>query len=1043
MTGWSRIFDEFGEKIYNKAIRKIDNIQIVDFDLVAKNGNIKISGKIVDGEDEIFSNVIINPSTEEIVLYDCSCGHEICEHIVILLIKANNQEIYSKVRKFSSEKDLLPLEVLLDFSQLRSLSLIRIKFDLADKKLARSPKNYVYEYIIDDVKFVKVTPEDDIFLRRLISENNIYTYPDEGISLSMSQFLRIIELLKNHPRVYLYPSREKINITDKVFVPKLKIVYESENGVKKLRIQTEEDYSNIYIIANGTEKRVLKGTEMYVFNNPIPIENWLTIFENRFKISEKEFPKFFGKFFELLSKSASITMSEEIDISKPVIVDVKDVVIKLHLDYNQGIEKLYWEPIIFYQDKETRIKDLFDVLVNHVEIGNNYYISDLKGLKQVVLNTLYEIGMKEYILSINNLSHYIPIDKNSFINKILVNYSKWKDKVELSNRTKLIVPIEVNIVFDVDIQTEGRNNFKFQFKVFFVDRETNSISREMVFDSFVKNFSEIPSNGVIEISGKYYKVLNISEIQDILEKVKEIAIEDKSESSLIKLVRILSLEDELINNKLSQSLRVNKDANVERLKTEMTSMGRSIDITFPEEVKDILREYQKSGYYWLNFLYRNNFGGILADDMGLGKTLQSLAFIRKIREFNKELPSLVICPTSLTHNWAREIEKFFPSMKYVIIAGKPKDREELLKNYKDYDIIITSYALLRNDMDMYIDKEFEVVIVDEAQYIKNKEAKITKYVKLLNSKIKVALTGTPIENSVSDLWSIFDFIMPGMLGDYQYFIEKYSKPENYNELAKRISYFVLRRKKEDVLKELPRKIEQNIFVPLSPEQSEIYEKMIKEVRMNILKQVGELGFEKSKIHILSALTKLRQICNHPYLISEEYRNIRSGKMELLMDLLDDAIQGGHKVLVFSQFVEMLKIIKEEFDNLGIKYSYLDGSTKNRQKVIDEFNTNDDIKVFLISLKAGGFGINLTSADIVILYDPWWNPMIEKQAMDRAHRIGQTKTVNVYKLISENTIEEKILSLQESKRQIFSSVIEASSSVLSSMTWDEVKSLLEF
>ncbi|MFN4245423.1 MAG: DEAD/DEAH box helicase, partial [Brevinematia bacterium] len=379
---------------------------------------------------------------------------------------------------------------------------------------------------------------------------------------------------------------------------------------------------------------------------------------------------------------------------------------------------------------------------------------------------------------------------------------------------------------------------------------------------------------------------------------------------------------------------------------------------------------------------------------------------------------------------------------YAVISGRPRDREEILSNYKNYDIIITSYALLRNDIDAYVDREFEIVIVDEAQYIKNRDAKITKYVKLLNSKIKIALTGTPIENSISDLWSIFDFIMPGMLGNYQNFIEKYSRPENYEDLAKRISYFVLRRKKEDVLKELPRKIEQNVFVPLSAEQSEIYEKMVKELRLSVLKQVGDVGFEKSKIHIFSALTKLRQVCDHPWLISDEYRNLKSGKMELLMDLLDDAIEGGHKVLVFSQFVEMLKIIKEEFDRQGIKYSYLDGSTKNRQKVIDEFNENNDIKVFLISLKAGGFGINLTSADIVILYDPWWNPMVEKQAMDRVHRIGQVKTVNVYKLISENTIEEKILSLQESKKLIFSNVIEASSSILSSMTWDEIKNLFE-
>ncbi|MEN2998710.1 MAG: DEAD/DEAH box helicase [Brevinematia bacterium] len=1044
MVGKSKILGEFGERLYNKALKKLEGAQVENIEFTSEDHSIRISGKIQDGEEVFFTEVVIDATSDNIIDFRCSCNEE-CEHVVMLLLSSSNQdkeEIISRMRKFNSEKRLLPLEVLLDFSHLKLLSVIRVRFDLADKKLARSPKNYIYEYIVDDVKTVKVTPEDDKFLRYLISENNVYTYPDEGISLSMSQFLRMVELIKEHPRVYIYPSHEKLIVSNKVFVPKLRVVYESVDGIKKLKIQTEEDYSDVYVIANGNEKRVLRGNELYVFDNPIPIENWLAILENKFKISEKEFPKFFGKFYELLSNSSLLKLSEEIDISKPVIVDVKDLEVKLYLDYNESIEKLYWEPIIVLKNKEVRIKDIFDVLVNHIEIDRNHFVSDLKALRQVILNELYEIGMKEYLLSLSNPSQYIPIDKESFVKKILVNYTLWKNRVELSNRTKLLVPIEVEIVFDIDISTESRTNFKFQFKVFFIEVGSKNIVKEVSVESFIKNFSSLPSSGVIEVGGRYFKITNVTEVQNILNRIKDIALDDKSESTLIRLIRILSLEDELLEDKLINVLRVRKDETVERLKADMKTMGRGIEIDIPAEIRDVIREYQKTGYYWLNFLYRNSFGGILADDMGLGKTLQALAFIKGIREFSKKFPSLVICPTSLTHNWAREIDKFFPGMRYAVVSGKPKEREEILNNYSNYDVIITSYALLRNDVEMYADREFEVVIVDEAQYIKNKEAKITKFVKLLNSRIKVALTGTPIENSVSDLWSIFDFIMPGMLGSYQTFIEKYSNPENYGELAKKISYFVLRRKKEDVLRELPSKIEQNIFVPLSPEQSEIYDRMVREIKLNILKQVGEFGFEKSKMHILSALTKLRQVCNHPYLISEDYRDIKSGKMELLMDLLDDAIEGGHKVLVFSQFVEMLKIIREEFENQGIKYSYLDGSTKNRQKVIDEFNSKDDIKVFLISLKAGGFGINLTSADIVILYDPWWNPMIERQAMDRVHRIGQTKTVNVYKLISENTIEEKILSLQESKRIIFSSVIEASSSLLSSMTWEDVKSLLE-
>ncbi|MCX8029864.1 MAG: DEAD/DEAH box helicase [Brevinematales bacterium] len=1035
------LISEFGDKLYRSAMDIMENVEIVDISSVSFDDKVTVNGEIkVDGEC-FYISIDFDILEEKITKKSCSCGAQNCEHMLIVLMNFEDKKTVKSNGRKVADKKLLPLEVLVDFSQLRSLSLVRIKFDLADKKLARSPKNYVYEYIIDDVKTIKVTPEDDLFLRTLISQNNIYTYPDEGIALSMSQFIKIIDLLKRHPRVYIYPSHEPLEITDDIFYPKLKIVYEDDNGLKKLKIITVEDYSDIRIIADGNTKRVLRGNKLYTFNNPIPIENWFAILENKFKISEREFPKFFGKFYEILSTSSNIILSEEINTSKPVIVEIDKIDVKLYLDYNESIEKLYWEPIVIYKEKETRVKDLLDVLVNHIEISDNHFISDLKAFRQRVLNELYGIGLKEYLISLNNLSSYISIPKEEFIKNILVNYRNWKDRVELSSRTRSLVPAIVNAIFDIDIHTEGKNDFRFDFKVFLVDNDTSYI-KDVGVETFIRAIREASVNGVINISGKYYKIENLGDIQRLIDKIKSINLGEKDEGSILKLIKIISLEDDLLDDRLIQSLRIRRDSKVEDFRSQIKSLGRDSNIQIPSEIENVIREYQKVGYYWLHFLYKNNFGGVLADDMGLGKTLQALSFIKSIKDNFRGLPSLVICPTSLTHNWAREIEKFFPTMKYTIVSGKPKDREELVNNFLKYDVIITSYALIRNDIDLYLDKNFEVVVLDEAQYIKNKEAKITKYVKMLNSNIKIALTGTPIENSVSDLWSIFDFIMPNTLGSYQSFVEKYSKPENHGELAKMISYFILRRKKDDVLKELPKKIEQNIFVPLSPEQSEIYEKLVKEIRINILKQVGEVGFEKSKLHILSALTKLRQVCNHPYLISDEYKNVKSGKMELLMDLLDDAIEGGHKVLLFSQFVEMLKIIREEFDKIGIKYSYLDGSTKKRQEVIDEFNKNDDMKVFLISLKAGGFGLNLTSADIVILYDPWWNPMIEKQAMDRAHRIGQTKTVNVYKLLTENTIEEKILALQESKRSLFSNIVEVGSSTLSSITWDEIKSLLE-
>ncbi|MFN4245424.1 MAG: SNF2-related protein, partial [Brevinematia bacterium] len=444
-------------------------------------------------------------------------------------------------------------------------------------------------------------------------------------------------------------------------MPKLKIVYETVNESKKLKIYTLEDYSDVYLIADGYEKRVLRGNNLYIFNNPIPIENWITILENRFKIGEKEFPKFFGKFYKLLSQFAEIDLSEEIDISKPVIVDVKNLSIKLYLDYNESIEKLYWEPIIIFNNKETKIKDLFNVLTNHIEIDDNHFVSDLKELRQIVLNELYSIGMKEYIISINNLSHYIPIEKDSFVKRILSNYKDWDGKVLLSNRTKFLVPIDVDVIFDVEVHEEGKNNFRFQFRAFLLDKESNNIVKDMPLELFIKMFSDFQISNIIEIGGRYFKINNLQDIQKLIEKVKDLIVDDRNESSLVKLIRILSLEDELLESNLIQSLKVKKDANVERLKNEMKNVGDSKGIELPKEVENIMREYQKVGYYWLNFLYRNSFGGILADDMGLGKTLQALAFIKRVRSTNTEgLASLVVCPTSLTHNWAREIDKFFP-----------------------------------------------------------------------------------------------------------------------------------------------------------------------------------------------------------------------------------------------------------------------------------------------------------------------------------------------------------------------------------------------
>jgi len=1044
MIARDRIITFFGHELYDDALRKKDYFEVRNLDIVSDGIYLTFYSKIESDNEYFYVEIVFNQVDEEIIEKKCSCGKDNCEHMLLTMLEISNyskNDIYNKIKRFSSDRVLIPLKIILDFSSLRDSSIIRVKFDLADKKIARSPKNYIYEYIIDDTKTIKVTPEDDKFLRILITENNIYTYPDEGISLSMSQFLRIFELLRNHPRVYLSPNNAKLEFSQERFIPKLKVVYENSDGHKKLKIVTKEDYSNVLIVADGDNKKVILGNKVFDFHNSIPIETWIVILENRFKISEKEFPKFFGKFYATLNQCSHLESDDVVD-EMPNIISIDEVDVKIRIDYNDAINKLYWESIVIFDGKFINVKDIFDVSLRHIDVGNNYFISDIKELKKKIMDKLFEIGFKEYFVSNNYVTSYIPIDKDSFVRKILVNYESWKDFCELSPRTSVLVPEEVRVVFDVDIANVGRGKFDFSFKVFFFNKD-DVLVKELTLNDFIKILPDIPPDAIIEIGGRYYKLKNVEDVKQIGEKVRNILNSENREGSIVKLIQLLSLESDLDINLLSNALVLRKDENTKVFEKELKSLKPSTDVEVPSEVKDVIREYQKLGYYWLRFLYKNGFGGILADDMGLGKTLQALTFINSISSNSQDKkPSLVICPTSLTHNWVREIQKFFPTMSYGLAVGSPRERKDVLDRYKDYDVIISSYALVRNDISLYLDKDFKVVIIDEAQYIKNKESKTAKFVKMLNSDIRIGLTGTPIENSVSDLWSIFDFVMPGTLGDYSSFMEKYSKPENHKELAKKVSYFVLRRKKEDVLKELPSKIEQNIFVPLSVEQRKIYERYAKEMRMNVLKSIGEIGFNKSKMHILSAITRLKQICDHSALVSESYENIESGKLELLIDLLNDAIDGGHKILVFSQFVQMLKIIERRLQIEGIEYSYLDGSTKNRQKVIDEFNENESKKVFLISLKAGGFGINLTSADIVILYDLWWNPMVERQAMDRTHRIGQTRTVNVYRLISEDTIEERIFSLQNTKKEIFTNVIESELAPFANLSWEDIKYLFE-
>ncbi|MEA3186280.1 MAG: hypothetical protein QOD99_110 [Chthoniobacter sp.] len=459
------------------------------------------------------------------------------------------------------------------------------------------------------------------------------------------------------------------------------------------------------------------------------------------------------------------------------------------------------------------------------------------------------------------------------------------------------------------------------------------------------------------------------------------------------------------------------------------------------DLENVLRNYQKDGVYWMHFLARNGLGGILADEMGLGKTVQALAFIRMART-----PALIVCPSSLVYNWEREAARFAPELRCLSIVGP--DRAALFLRIQESDLIITSYALLRRDLEQYRRSEFSTVVLDEAQHIKNPDTQNFQAAMGLRARTRFVLTGTPMENSVRDLWSIMEFLLPNYLGKRADFRERYEQPIQGGDraagerLTRRIRPFMLRRLKKTVATELPDKLEQVAYCELTAEQRGVYAELLNESRKQISDATGETNAGRKKLLMLTALLRLRQACCDLRLLKMPGIKQPSAKLELLDELLREAIDGGHRVLIFSQFVTMLQLIRDRLIESTVPFCYLDGATKKRGEEVDRFQASDEIPVFLISLKAGGTGLNLTRADTVIHFDPWWNPAVEAQATDRAHRIGQQSVVTSYKLITKGTVEEKILALQRRKRELIDATVESEEPMMSGLGMDEIEALFE-
>ena len=532
---------------------------------------------------------------------------------------------------------------------------------------------------------------------------------------------------------------------------------------------------------------------------------------------------------------------------------------------------------------------------------------------------------------------------------------------------------------------------------------------------------------------------------------KFIDLEDFESRTVFNILSSLNFSNGDIKERVKQlspyhALYLESVSSIEKKKsfTDYIDKIRAAEPKIPDELQNILRPYQKDGVKWLYQVSKFGFGGILADDMGLGKTLQVIAYIHGEKPGK---PALIVTPSALTYNWKSEISRFTPDAKSLIIDGTKEERAKLIKTVCDYEFIITSYPILRRDIALYQDIQFSYCFIDEAQHIKNAKTMNARSVKKINAGHKFALTGTPIENSLSELWSIFDFAISGYLYDLREFRIRYEYPmikekdaEVSADLKARIKPFILRRMKSEVLNELPEKIENTIYADLTPNQKDLYVSYLALAKDKTIALLNEGG--RNKVQILTLLMRLRQICCHPSLFDENYTS-DSGKLELLMELVQNAAEAGHRILVFSQFTSMLAIIKKSLDSKKISSFYLDGQTPSyeRSELADRFNGGER-DVFLISLKAGGTGLNLIGADTVIHCDPWWNPAVMDQASDRAYRIGQTKAVQVIKLAARGTIEEKILKLQEAKRSLADDIIRENNSAFGNISNEEILSLFE-
>ena len=779
---------------------------------------------------------------------------------------------------------------------------------------------------------------------------------------------------------------------------------------------------NIYLIENDI---LYKLSEKFIQRFIGILKVFKLNLKNKILFSNNEIPMFFSLIYPKIKENLTFLNTDIQDLKK---YKSENLISKLYLDFDANGN-------ILAQIKFNYNEEEFNPLETNIEKKNRDIVLEARKLELLRKSGFMLYKDASFILTEEDKIY-------RFLNK---SFQKYSDEFEIfatDNFSKKQVRYQKTVSIGVKLE----NNL-LDVDLSYIDFDTEELKEIIKKYTTKKKYHRLKDGRFIDLEdNKEIEFLNNIMLggdfsyKDIIDNHVYLPI-----NRSVYLSRII---------KENSNIEFNYDNEFEEIINKLESNDENIDL-IPESLENVLRFYQKTGYKWLKNLDEYKLGGILADDMGLGKTIQVLSLLLSYKE-NKSIKnkktSIVICPSSLALNWKNEIEKFAPNLKTILIKGSLEERKEEIKNIKDYDLVITSYDLLKRDIQLYINLNynFKYIIADEAQYIKNNNTKNARAIKDIIAETRYALTGTPIENSLAELWSIFDYIMPGYLFSYKKFKREFELPivrdnnkEAMDKLKKLIEPFILRRTKSEVLKELPEKTITILNNEMTKEQSNVYKYYLAQAKNEIIDEIEENGFNKSRIKILALLTRLRQICCHPSLFLNNYKE-DSGKLNQCIEIVRDGISSGHKILVFSGYTSMLDIIEKELIKDSIKYYKLTGQTKLDERIdlVENFNKNDDIKLFLISLKAGGTGINLTSADMVIHYDPWWNISVENQATDRTHRIGQKKKVQVYKLITKNSIEEKIYDLQKRKEELIDNMLSTDTKFISKLSKEDIMRLFE-